>query len=161
MGAGRRPKAPRTDSLSAAFRNLDAEAKEDLTKRYEAFCAHYGMTPTRNNPGVSLQERFDPQSAHGHLKSKLADALLLRASRDFDDLPGMAGLRRRDRRARQRPQRQAHRSGARGAEATAVKTANYEEVHVDVTSASAFHAAQGVLFGPLATDRPAAAGPSL
>ena len=28
----------RSDSLSAAFRNLDADAKEDLTLRYEAFC---------------------------------------------------------------------------------------------------------------------------
>ena len=35
---------------SAAFRNLGADAKEDLTTRYEAFCCHYGMTPTRNNP---------------------------------------------------------------------------------------------------------------
>ena len=39
----------RTDSLSAAFRNLDREAQEDLTGRYEELCAHYGMTPTRNN----------------------------------------------------------------------------------------------------------------
>ena len=44
------PEQHRSDSLSAAFRNLGADAKEDLTKRYEAFCAHYGMTPTRNNP---------------------------------------------------------------------------------------------------------------
>ena len=47
------PEQHRSDSLSAAFRNLDADAKEDLTTRYEAFCVHYGMTPTRNNPGVS------------------------------------------------------------------------------------------------------------
>jgi hypothetical protein len=44
------PEQHRSDSLSAAFRNLDADAKEDLTLRYEAFCGHYGMTPTRNNP---------------------------------------------------------------------------------------------------------------
>ena len=35
------PEQHRTDSLSAAFRNLNAEAKEDLTTRYEAFCAYY------------------------------------------------------------------------------------------------------------------------
>src|SRR4051812_10334967 len=64
------PEQHRTDSLSAAFRNLDAEAKEDLTTRYEAFCAHYGMTPTRNNPGVS-HENGSIESPHGHLKCKL------------------------------------------------------------------------------------------
>jgi transposase InsO family protein len=57
-----------------------------LTTRYEAFCGHYGMTPTRNNPGVS-HENGSIESAHGHLKRVLADVLLLRASRDFDDLP--------------------------------------------------------------------------
>ncbi|GKT34227.1 IS21 family transposase, partial [Aduncisulcus paluster] len=32
------PEQHRSDSLSAAFRNLGADAKEDLTTRYEAFC---------------------------------------------------------------------------------------------------------------------------
>ena len=45
--------------MSAAFRNLDADAKEDLTLRYEALCAHYGMTPTRNNRGVADDEPRD------------------------------------------------------------------------------------------------------
>ena len=30
------PREHRTDSLSAAYRNLDREAAEDVTKRYEA-----------------------------------------------------------------------------------------------------------------------------
>ena len=85
------PEQHRSDSLSAAFRNLDADAKEDLTRRYEALCAHYGMTPTRNNPGVA-HENGSIESAHGHLKRALADALLLRASRDFDDLPAWRGF---------------------------------------------------------------------
>ncbi len=71
------PEQHRSDSLSAAFRNLDADAKEDLTLRYEAFCAHYGMTPTRNNPGVA-HENGSIESSHGHLKKALEDALLLR-----------------------------------------------------------------------------------
>lgn len=50
---GGAPGQHRSDSLSAAFRNLDRDAQEDLTKRYEALCAHYRMTPTRNNPGVA------------------------------------------------------------------------------------------------------------
>ena len=49
------------------------------------------MTPTRNNPGVS-HENGSIESAHGHLKRALADALLLRASRDFDDLPAWRGF---------------------------------------------------------------------
>src|ERR1700726_559504 len=51
-GLGGVPREHRSDSLSAAFRNLERDAQEDLTQRYEALCAHYGMTPTRNNPGI-------------------------------------------------------------------------------------------------------------
>lgn len=83
--AGGAPTHHRSDSLSAAFRNLDAEAKADLTTRYEALCAHYRMTPTRNNKGVA-HENGSIESAHGHLKSALRDALLMRGSSDFDDL---------------------------------------------------------------------------
>ena len=46
---GGAPREHRTDSLSAAFRNLDRDAAEDQTRRYEALCAHDGMQPTRNN----------------------------------------------------------------------------------------------------------------
>mgnify|MGYP000291804718 FL=1 len=45
------PQEHRTDSLSAAYRNLDADAAADVTRRYDAFCAHYGMLASRNNPG--------------------------------------------------------------------------------------------------------------
>jgi hypothetical protein len=83
---GGAPQQHRSDSLSAAFRNLDADAREDATMRYEALCAHYGMTPTRNNPGVS-HENGSIESAHGHIKAALEDELLLLGSRDFDDLP--------------------------------------------------------------------------
>jgi len=47
-GLGGAPTEHRSDSLSAAFRNLDAAAAADLTTRYEALCAHYRMRPTRN-----------------------------------------------------------------------------------------------------------------
>jgi len=43
------------------------------------------MTPTRNNPGVS-HENGSIESAHGHIKKVLGDELLLRGSRDFEDL---------------------------------------------------------------------------
>lgn len=66
--------------LSAAFRNLDADARKDLTTRYDALCAHYDMQPTRNNHGVA-HENGSIESPHGHLKSAVRDALLLRGSR--------------------------------------------------------------------------------
>ena len=79
------PAEHRTDSLSAAFRNLEREAAEDQTRRYEALCAHYGMQPTRNNPGVA-HENGAIESRHGHLKSAVEQALLLRGAHDFDSL---------------------------------------------------------------------------
>lgn len=82
---GGAPMEHRSDSLSAAFRNLDLEARDDLTTRYEALCAHYGMQPTRNNRGVA-HENGAIESPHGHLKNAVRDALLLRGSTDFADL---------------------------------------------------------------------------
>ena len=82
---GAAPREHRIDSLSAAFRNLDRDAQEDLTRRYEALCTHYGMTPTRNNAGIA-HENGAIESSHGHLKRAVADALLMRASPDFSDL---------------------------------------------------------------------------
>jgi hypothetical protein len=72
------------------FRNLDDHTRHDQTRRYEALCAHYGMEPTRNNRGVA-HENGSIESPHGHLKQAIEDALLLRASRDFDT---MAAYRR-------------------------------------------------------------------
>jgi hypothetical protein len=84
-GLGGVPREHRSDSLSAAFRNLERDAQEDLTLRYQELMRHYGMTPTRNNLGVA-HENGSIESSHGHLKKALEDALLLRGSRDFDDL---------------------------------------------------------------------------
>jgi hypothetical protein len=82
---GGAPKEHRSDSLSAAFRNLTADARDDVTQRYAALMGHYGMTATRNNRGVA-HENGSIESAHGHFKQTLEDALLLRASRDFANL---------------------------------------------------------------------------
>ena len=81
---GGAPREHRTDSLSAAFRNLDSEAAKDLTARYEALCAHYRMLPTRNNTGIA-HENGSIESSHGHFKKAVEDAVLLRGSRDFDN----------------------------------------------------------------------------
>ncbi len=79
------PETHRTDSLSAAFKNLSKQEQEDLTERYENMCRHYGMEPTRNNRGVS-HENGTIESSHRHLKSKIDQALMVRGSRDFESV---------------------------------------------------------------------------
>src|SRR5271166_1992107 len=86
LALGGAPHEHRSDSLSAAFRNLDREAAEDQTRRYEALCSHYRMTPTRNNTGVA-HENGSIEASHGHLRAALEQALLLRGSTEFADLP--------------------------------------------------------------------------
>jgi transposase InsO family protein len=76
------PEEHRTDSLSAAFNNL-AEQQE-LTKRYEALCRHYGMRASRCNPGQS-HENGAIEARHDSLKIALDQALRLRGSRRFED----------------------------------------------------------------------------
>ena len=132
------PEQHRSDSLSAAFRNVDRDMQEDLTRRYEELCAHYGMIPTRNNPGVA-HENGSIESSHGHLKKVLTDELLLRGSRDFADLAAYRlfvdeVIGRRNARKRKRIE----------IERTALKplperrTTDYQEAHVFVTSNGGF-----------------------
>lgn len=132
------PREHRSDSLSAAFRNLDADARTDLTRRYEALCAHYGMTPSRNNRGVA-HENGAIESAHGHLRRALHDALLLRGSAAFDDL---AAYRRFvDELVSRRNRRNAARVDAERAHLQALpdrRSCDYEETVVAVTSSSGF-----------------------
>jgi transposase InsO family protein len=132
------PEQHRSDSLSAAFRNLDRDAQEDLTRRYEELCAHYGMTPSRNNRGVA-HENGAIESAHGHLKRAIADELLLRGSRDFEDL---AAYRRfidevvGRRNARNRKRIEIERAALKPLPDR--RTADYEEARVLVTSSGGF-----------------------
>lgn len=82
---GGAPQTHRTDSLSAAYRNLSRADQEDMTRRYREFCEHYGMKPTRNNRGVS-HENGAIESPHGHLKKRIGQELMLRGSSDFDSV---------------------------------------------------------------------------
>lgn len=135
---GGAPQQHRSDSLSAAFRNLVADEREDATRRYEALCAHYGMTPTRNNPGVS-HENGSIESAHGHIKAALEDELLLRGSRDFDALATWRKFV--DALVGRRNARNAARIDLERAELKELpprKTSDFEEARVTVTSSSAF-----------------------
>ena len=135
---GGAPRQHRSDSLSAAFCNLDRDAQEDLTLRYQGLMRHYDMIPTRNNLGVA-HENGSIESSHGHLKKTLEDALLLRGSRDFDDLDGyrrfvdeIVGRRNANNRKRielERPTLVA---------LPKRRTADYEEKIVIVTSSGGF-----------------------
>jgi hypothetical protein len=79
------PAEHRTDSLSAAYRNLDPDAQRDLTERYEALCRHYGMDASRNNRGRG-HENGSIEAPHGHLKRRIRQRLALRGSSDFDSV---------------------------------------------------------------------------
>jgi hypothetical protein len=76
------PQQHRTDSLSAAYRNLGGKAHKPLTRLYDDLCAHYRLQPTRNNRGKA-HENGAIESPHGHLKNRLTQALYLRGSCDF------------------------------------------------------------------------------
>ena len=132
------PQEHRSDSLSAAFRNLDSASQEDLTQRYQGLMRHYEMTPSRNNPGVA-HENGSIESPHGHLKKALEDALLLRGARDFDALDayrrfvdeiiGRQNAHNRKRIELERP----HLAGL-----PKRRTADFEEKVVTVTSSGGF-----------------------
>jgi hypothetical protein len=82
---GGAPLEHRTDSLSAAFKNINPGTQHDLTQNYEELCAHYQMKPTRNNKGVS-HENGAIESPHGHLKRRIKQAFLIRGHHDFDSI---------------------------------------------------------------------------
>jgi hypothetical protein len=132
------PREHRTDSLSAAFRNLDTQACTDLTRRYDEFCRHYGMTPSRNNTGIA-HENGAIEGPHGHLKRAIQDALLMRGSADFADLAAYRGFI--DEIVSRRNVRNAKRIDLERAELQPLpgqRTSDYEEVGVRVTSSGGF-----------------------
>ncbi len=76
------PQVHRTDSLSAAYRNLGGQKPPQLTRMYEELCVHYQIRPTRNNTGIA-HENGAIESSHGHFKRRLCQALYRRGSFDF------------------------------------------------------------------------------
>ena len=135
---GGAPREHRSDSLSAAFRNLSRDERLDLTARYEGLCAHYGMEPTRNNRGVA-HENGAIEGPHGHLKSAIGDALLLRGTRHFEDLASYRGFV--DEIVARKNLRNAQRIDAERAHLQPLpvsRTSDYEEVLAFVTSSSGF-----------------------
>ena len=82
---GGAPKIHRTDSLSASFKNISKEAKDDLTERYKSLVQSYGMEATRINPGKG-HENGTIESSHRHLKNRIRQSLILRGRNDFSSL---------------------------------------------------------------------------
>lgn len=82
--AGGIPQEHRTDSLSAAYKNLPDSEQNEFTSRYEALCTHYGMRATRCNVGES-NENGSIESRNASFKEALRQALMLRGSPDFVD----------------------------------------------------------------------------
>lgn len=96
------------------------------------------MQPTRNNRGVA-HENGSIESAHGHLKKALNDALLMRGTRDFD---GLASYRRFvDEIVSRKNARHAKRIDAERSvlhRLPGQRTCDYEEIVVTVTSSGGF-----------------------
>jgi hypothetical protein len=78
------PARHRTDSLSAAVRNLGAkrEDKDEFTDRYRALVSHYSMKPEHTQP-VSPNENGDVEQSHHRFLRRVDQALMLRGSREF------------------------------------------------------------------------------
>lgn len=79
---GGAPAVHQTDCLSAAVNKLGNP--EEFTQRYRALLAHYGITPHRGQPN-SPHENGDVEQRHNRFKRAVDQALMLRASRDFED----------------------------------------------------------------------------
>jgi hypothetical protein len=77
------PEIARSDNLSAATHELIHSAGRGLTARYRDLLDHYGMRSTRISPGRSHENGVAEQK-HGRTKSCVAQALVIRGSRDFD-----------------------------------------------------------------------------
>lgn len=73
----------RTDNLSAAVKNYGNQ--HTFTERWTAFLTHYGVKPSKNNPGES-HENGSVEKSHDLLKSALNQSLILRRSRDFSSV---------------------------------------------------------------------------
>ena len=78
---GGAPSVWRSDNLSAATHQIPGGGRE-LNRRFAAVLEHYGASSTRIEPGESHQNGIAEKSHHV-LKSALAQALVIRGSRDF------------------------------------------------------------------------------
>ena len=95
------PEVVRTDNLSAATHDLRDSGGRAFNERYRAILDHYGLRATRTNPRSS-HENGVAEQGHRRLKGAIAQALVLRGSRDFESVQEYTAFVRRivDRRNR-------------------------------------------------------------
>jgi hypothetical protein len=74
----------RSDNLSAATHELPSGGRS-LTKRFKAFLEHFDLQSTRIEPGEAHQNGAVEQRHH-RTKSAIAQALIIRGSKDFDSV---------------------------------------------------------------------------
>lgn len=74
------PEEHRTDNLTAAVTSHGS--RPVFTERWQNVLDHYGVRPSRNNPGES-HENGSVEKSHHLLKSELDQVLRLRKSREF------------------------------------------------------------------------------
>jgi hypothetical protein len=74
----------RTDNLTAATHAFGNG--REFNQRWEECLGHYGVKPSRNNPGVS-HENGSVEKSHDLFKNAVDQQLLLRGSRDFSSVP--------------------------------------------------------------------------
>jgi hypothetical protein len=77
------PQRHRTDRLSAAVNN-PSDAQE-FTARYQGLMNHYGIDMEKTQPRHA-HENGDVESSHHHFKTAVDQALMMRGSRDFNDI---------------------------------------------------------------------------
>ncbi|MGH7472406.1 MAG: IS21 family transposase [Candidatus Methylomirabilales bacterium] len=76
------PEVARSDNLSAATHELKLTGGRTLTRRYRDLLEHYGLRSSRIRPGESHENGVVEQK-HYRTKSAIAQALVIRGSRDF------------------------------------------------------------------------------
>ena len=87
------PKQVQTDNSSAATRRLGITEEEESTEKrgyargYLDMLEHYGLTPQSTHVG-NPNQNGDVEAQNGVLKRGVKQLLLLRGSRDFDDIEG-------------------------------------------------------------------------
>lgn len=85
---GRVPRVLQIDNSSAATHQLHRDGSErGFNPEFLALAEHFGLEPRTINVDCP-NENGDAESAHGHLKRRIAQRLLLRGSSDFADEAG-------------------------------------------------------------------------
>ncbi len=82
---GAAPEVVRSDNLSAATHKLKGGKGRDFNERYKEVLDHYGLKATKTN-SYSAHENGVAEQGHRRMKDSIAQALVLRGSRDFESV---------------------------------------------------------------------------